>query len=140
MTLFSLLDTVAVRIAGFAAGVAGLLYLVRLVWRALRRSIRGGKLAVTTVHRLGEALLGDPDTGKLGMDERVTHIEEQLMPNGGGSLRDVANRSEQKIDATQADLTALRAEFVAHLAEHARTAPVHLHVSSAVPPAATPPG
>lgn len=132
---FDLLDTAAGRIAVWAAGVAGGLYLLQLAWRALVRSIRGGRRAVTTVHRLGDALLGDPETGKLGMDERVTHIEEQLLPNGGGSLRDVANRSEQKIDATQADLTALREEFAAHLAEHARTAPVHLHVSSApVPP------
>lgn len=139
MTLFSLLDTLAVRVAGIAAGVAGTLYLLRLAWRALRRSVRGGKRAVATVHRLGDTLLGDPESGKLGMDQRMDRLEAQFHRNGGETMRDAVDRTEAKVDATQTDLAALRAEFAAHLAEHARTAPVHLHVSS-VPPGVTPPG
>lgn len=117
----------AVWIAAVAAGVAGLLYLLRLGWRALIRSIRGGKRAVATVHRLGDALLGDPETGKPSMperldavDERLARIDGELHPNGGGSLCDAVNR-------TEAGLASLRAEFAAHLAEHNRN-PVTVNV------------
>lgn len=114
----------AVWIAAVAAGVAGLLYLLRLVVRA----IRGGKRAVVTVTRLGDALLGDPETGKLGMPERLDRIEAELHPNGGGSLRDAINRTEKGLEA-------LRAEFAAHLAEHNRN-PVTVNVGT--PPTANP--
>lgn len=132
MTPLDLLDTAAGRIALWAAGVAGGLYLLRLAWRALRRSVRGGKRAVATVNQLGEALLGDPENGIPSTPERLKRIEAELHPNGGSSLRDAVNR-------TETELAALRGEFAAHLAEHARTAPVHLHVSSA-PPGVSPSG
>lgn len=121
MNWSDLLDTAGGRIAGIAAGVAGLLYLARVAWRALK----GGKRAVTTVHKLGEALLGDPETGKPGMPERLDRIEAELHPNGGGSLRDAVNRTEN-------ELAELRAQFTAHLAEHAK-APMVFNVGTNAP-------
>jgi len=55
-------DTAADRIGAIAAGAAGSLYLLRQLWRAPK----GGRRAVAMVNRLGKALLGDPETGKLG--------------------------------------------------------------------------
>lgn len=99
----------AVWIAAIAAGVAGLLYLLRLA----RRAIRGGRRAVVTVTRLGDALLGDPETGKLGMPERLDRIEAELHPNGGSSMRDAINRVEEGQKAADGRLASLEARLVA---------------------------
>lgn len=93
----------AVWIAAVAAGVAGLLFLLRLLWKALK----GGQRAFATVQRLGDALLGDPEKGQLGMPERLDRIEAELHPNGGGSLRDAVNRLEVGQKSLEARLTAL---------------------------------
>lgn len=67
-----------------AAGVAGLVYLLRGAWRISGR-----------VHRLADALLGDKEHGvpsvpeRLGrLEFRVSQMELQLHPNGGESLHD----------------------------------------------------
>lgn len=109
MDLLDLLDTAAGRIALWAAGIAGLLFLLRL----LVRGLRGGRKAVTTVHRLGDALLGDPDKGIPGMPERMDRIEAELHPNGGGSLRDVVNRLEEGQKAADTKLASMEARLTA---------------------------
>lgn len=107
--LFAGVERYAVWIAAVAAGMAGLLYMLKLAGRAWLRTWRGGRRVVTTVHRLGDALLGDAETGKLGMDERVALIEAELHPNGGGSLRDVVNGTRADMEEVKGRLAALEA-------------------------------
>lgn len=72
-------------VAVLAAGAAGAAYIARGAWRATRR-----------VHNLSNDLLGDQETGKLGVvlrldgidrrlarfDTRLHGVEAQLTPNG----------------------------------------------------------
>lgn len=116
MTLYDLLDTAAGRFALWAAGAAGLLYLVRLLWKVFKV----GRRATATVTRLGDALLGDEETGRLGMPERLdavdgrlAAIEGELHPNGGGSLRDAVNRLEKGQQAADGRLAALESRLTA---------------------------
>lgn len=103
----------AYTIAGIAAGVAGMLYLLRLAGRGWLRAWRGGRRAVATVHQLGDELLGDPETGKLGMPERLDRIEAELHPNGGGSLRDAVNRTEVGLAALDGRMASVETRLAA---------------------------
>ncbi|MBD0838771.1 hypothetical protein [Streptomyces sp. TRM68416] len=44
---------------------------------------------------------------------------KELVPNGGGSIKDTVHRTEQKVDDTAQELSALKQRFDDHLAEHA---------------------
>lgn len=98
----------------WAAGAAGLLYLARLAWKALK----GGRRAVVTVARLGDALLGDEERPGMperldAVDGRLAAIEGELHPNGGGSLRDAVNRLEKGQQAADGRLAALESRLTA---------------------------
>jgi len=82
--------------AVLSAGAAGAGYMARGAWRATRR-----------LHRLSDDLLGDRESGKKGVverldgidgtlvkfDTRLHGVEAQLSPNSGTSLHDKVDRT-----------------------------------------------
>ena len=96
---------IAGAISVLAAGVAGLCYLARGLWRGTK-----------TLHQLADALLGDKAAGKPSLVDQVVAIKRELHPNGGSSMRDALDatratvvrverrqeRVEQRLDALEA--------------------------------------
>lgn len=108
------------RIGVIAAGVTGSLYPLRRLWRALR----GGRRAVALGEPAWQSVpLGDPETGKLGMPQRLDRTKGGTPPGQRPSMRDFVNPTEGKIEAVSAELAGLQAEVAGHLAEHVRTRP-----------------
>lgn len=76
---------------GVVATLVGGLWAWSANWR--RQGARDYRIDETC-----KAVLGDENTGRVGLVERVHDIRMEMKPNSGGSMRDAINRIEHRLD------------------------------------------
>jgi len=100
---------IAGAVAALAAGVGGVVYLGRVAWRFVRKLGHFVDDMIGEPERDGQPgrpgvmrRLSRIEANMAGLNRRMSIVEAELRPNGGGSIKDQVTRIEQATGADRA--------------------------------------